>query len=161
MDFFEKLGNTISNASKDVTKKTKDLTETAKLNSQISKEQSTIEQKYREIGKAFYNKYATTEDTELKELCNDVKNAFDKIEELKKQLNIVKGLIICPRCGTENKIESSFCSSCGEPLKQKDDVETEAINVEVQENAEDVNNNDVQETHESDTTSESQEDSHE
>jgi len=133
MDFFNKLSNTISNASKDVSKKTKDLTETAKLNSQISKEQSNIEQKYREIGKVFYNKYGTTEDSELKELCENVKNSFEKIEELKNQLNIVKGLTICPRCGKENNIESSFCSSCGDSLKQKEDVETQAINVEVQE----------------------------
>lgn len=133
MDFFEKLGNTITNTSKDVAKKTKDLTEVAKLNSQISKEESTIEQKYREIGKAFYEKYGTTEDSELKELCTDVKNGYERIEELKKQLHSVKGLTICPRCGKENSVESSFCSSCGEALKQKEDIEAKVVEVKVQE----------------------------
>lgn len=133
MEFFEKLGNTITNTSKDVAKKTKDLTEVAKLNSQISKEESTIEQKYREIGKAFYEKYGNTEDSELKELCTDVKNGYEKIEELKKQLNSLKGLTICPRCGKENESTASFCSSCGEVLKQKEDVEAEVVEVEVQE----------------------------
>lgn len=133
MDFFEKLGNTITNTSKDVAKKTKDLTETAKLNSQISKEESAIEHKYCEIGRIFYEKYGATEDSQLKELCSEIKDRFEKIKELKKQLNSLKGLIICPRCGKENASTSSFCCSCGETLKQKDEIDAEVVKVEVQE----------------------------
>ncbi len=131
MDFFEKLGNTISSTSKDVAKKTKDLTEVAKLNSQISKEESLIEKKFYEIGKTFYKKYGITEDSDLKVLCAEVKEAYDKIEVYKNQLSVLKGIVLCPRCGSENSIQSSFCSSCGEKLKGNENIEAKPVEVKV------------------------------
>ena len=55
MDFFDKLGTTISTKGKEVTGKAKDLAEVANLKSQISTCESVIKKNYIEIGKKYYD----------------------------------------------------------------------------------------------------------
>ena len=54
MDFFNKVGETITNKGKDVTKKVKDIAEIGNLNGQISVQEEMIQNLYFEMGKTFY-----------------------------------------------------------------------------------------------------------
>ena len=42
-----------------------------------------------------------------------IKQAQEKIEECKKELNLINGVKICPACGCEMPVENNFCISCG------------------------------------------------
>ena len=49
MDFFSKLGETITETGKDVSQKAKELTELAKLNMSMKKKEEFVQKQYLEI----------------------------------------------------------------------------------------------------------------
>ena len=54
MDFFDRMGEKLVIAGKDVTQKAKDLSGTAKLNFDIKAKEDFIEKQYAQIGKLYY-----------------------------------------------------------------------------------------------------------
>lgn len=129
MSFFDKIGKTITTTSKDVAKKTKDLTETAKLNSQISSEQKTIDEIKNKIGHIYYSQYKNTPLDNLMPLCNEIDEAYKRIEAYRLQITQIKGVIACHNCGNELPDESLFCSKCGAKIEKPiiEDQEIEEI----------------------------------
>lgn len=119
MDFFQKIGNTLSNTGKDLAEKTKKLSDTSKLNSEISKQQNAINEAYRQIGKIYFEKYSNLDCSELRELCDSITASNTKIDELKKEINQIKGLTNCPNCKKEVSTSATFCGSCGHKLKEE------------------------------------------
>lgn len=119
MDFFQKIGATLSNTGKDIAEKTKKLSDTSKLNSEISKQQNTINQTYTQIGKIYFEKYSNLDCSELKELCDSITAANAKIEELQKEITQIKGLTNCPKCNAEISTSATFCGNCGYKLKEE------------------------------------------
>lgn len=119
MDFFQKIGNTLSNTGKDIAEKTKKLSDTSKLNSEISKQQNAINQAYSQIGKIYFEKYSNLDCSELKELCDSITASNTKINELKKEITQIKGLVNCPNCNAEVATSATFCGSCGHKLKEE------------------------------------------
>ena len=55
MDFFNKLGDTISGIGKDVSQNVADLTGIARLNMDIRKREDFVRKQYTEIGKQYYD----------------------------------------------------------------------------------------------------------
>ena len=53
MDFFDRMGEKLVTAGKDVTQKAKDLSGTAKLNFDIKAKEDFIEKQYAQIGKLY------------------------------------------------------------------------------------------------------------
>ena len=54
MDFFDRMGEKLVTAGRDVTQKAKDLSGTAKLNLDIKAKEDFIEKQYAQIGKLYY-----------------------------------------------------------------------------------------------------------
>ncbi|BCN31434.1 zinc ribbon domain-containing protein [Anaeromicropila herbilytica] len=169
MDFFEKLGDTISSKSKQVAQKAKDLAEISKLNGQVSTEEDVIKNAYIAIGKMYYEVCKEHPEDEYAIEVEAIKNANEKIKALQEQIHQLKGIINCTVCGAEIPVDASFCSSCGVKVEK---VEVESFEGVVEdtdcsacgepENENDVNDfefkNDV-ETEEEKLQEESSEDS--
>ncbi len=119
MDFFQKLGNTLSNTGKDIAKKTKDMSDISKLNHEITKQQEAIAKTYSQIGKFYFENYSELDYPELKEFCNSIKEANQKIEDFKAEIIQIKGIINCPNCKAEVSTTAAFCGSCGYKLKEE------------------------------------------
>lgn len=113
MDFFNKVGSSISNKSKDVARKAKELAEISNLNSQINVQQDIIDKICLEIGKIVYEKRENFPDAELKEKYTAASNAHAEIARLKSKIIFVRGAKQCPNCGNEVPLTSSFCPDCG------------------------------------------------
>lgn len=92
MDFFEKVGATISTKGHEAVDKVKEMTEIASLKSQISACEEIIKKNYQEIGKLYYEQYAEQEDAPYEKQCNAVKNAERGIRELERKIQELKGL---------------------------------------------------------------------
>lgn len=125
MDFFQKIGNTLSNTGKDIAKKTKDISDISKLNHEITKNQEAIEKTYSKIGKLYFEKYSEVDNPDLKELCTEIKDANTKIAELKVGITNIKGFTNCPNCNAEVAITAAFCGSCGSKLKEESAIISE------------------------------------
>ena len=54
MDFFSKLGETLSEAGRDVSQKAKDLTESTKMNIDIHSKEEYINRQYASMGKKYF-----------------------------------------------------------------------------------------------------------
>ena len=118
MAFFDKLSETLTNASKDVSQKAKDLSGVAKLTMDIHTKEDQVQKMYAQIGKLYFEAHKDDEPAEYEQIMQ-IKEMLDVIENMKKELCELKGAKICPRCGKEIGKEDTYCKSCG--LKLDDD----------------------------------------
>ncbi len=92
MDFFEKIGDTITSKGKEVTGKAKDLAEIANLKSQISTCEDVVKKNYIELGRLYYEKEGLEPGAEYEPFCRAISNAKTGIEDLEEQIRRVKGI---------------------------------------------------------------------
>lgn len=114
MDFFNKIGKTISNGVSGTASKTKELTEVQKLNSTINQQKNEIESKYAEMGKLYFEKFGENGQIgELNALSAEIRKILEEIEANKDKINEIKGLKKCESCGEPIDNGSVFCPICG------------------------------------------------
>ena len=140
MDFFNKVGSTISSKSKDVTKKAKEIAEIAKLTGQIAEKEESIKGAYIELGKYVYEIQKEDAPEEVAEKFAVIDAAVEEIEHLKREVRRLKGKQECPDCGKEVSFSAAFCSYCGAklPEPEPEEVVDEGEATEVTEEAAEV-----------------------
>ncbi len=133
MDFFNKLGDTISGIGKDVSQNVADLTGIARLNMDIRKREDFVRKQYTEIGKQYYDLHKEDNEPFFEEI-NLITEALQEIEQLKAQIAELKGKKKCPVCGAVNEGEAMYCMKCGarcESIFEEDaDVESDVTEME-------------------------------
>lgn len=92
MEFFDKLGETITTKGKEVTYKAKDIAEVASLKGQIHTCEELIKKRYIQIGKTYYEKHGSTPEEEYADACKDIENAQNSIADLETRIREVKGI---------------------------------------------------------------------
>lgn len=92
MEFFEKLGDTISVKGKEVADKAKNTAEIMSLKSQISTCEEVIKKNYLEIGRLFYEQYGENSDAPFEKQRKAIKNARVGVSELQAKIDQLKGL---------------------------------------------------------------------
>lgn len=135
MGFFDKLSDIVSTTGKELNKKAKDLVSTSKLESQISLEEEKIHNIYVQIGTEYYDQYKKDPVNPYAQLCEQITASKNTIEELKKEVEKLKGLQRCPSCGAAVSIEAAFCPACGTKMPE---VKVEEVVQEVKSAAEDI-----------------------
>ncbi len=115
MAIFEKIGDTIVGAGKDVTEKAKELSSVAKLKMDIRTKEEFVEKQYALIGKKYYEAHKDDDILDYEE-CNVIEEALDSIADMKAQLMDIKGAKKCLSCGEEVAEDASFCANCGAKL---------------------------------------------
>lgn len=125
MDFFNKLGDVISETGKDVSQKVSDLTGIARLNMDVRKREDFVKKQYTEIGKQYYELHKEDEEPFFEEI-KLIRETLQEIDELKIQIADLKGKKKCPACGTVNEGDAVYCTKCGakcESIFQEEDSE--------------------------------------
>ena len=92
MDFFEKLGDSISAKGKEVADKAKDIAEILRLKSQISTCEEVIKKNYLEIGRLFFEQYGEEPEAPFEKQCDAIRNARNGVKELQEKINELRGL---------------------------------------------------------------------
>jgi hypothetical protein len=92
MEFFEKIGDTITTKSKEAADKAKEIAEVANLKSQISTCEEVIKKNYLEIGRLFMEQYKDAEDAPFEKQRQAILNAQAGVEELQQKIREIKGL---------------------------------------------------------------------
>ena len=123
MDFFNKVGSTISSKSKDVTKKAKELAEIAKLTGQIAEKEESVKGAYIELGKYVYDTQKEDAPEEVAEKFAVIDATVEEIDHLKKEIRRLKGRQECPDCGKEVSYSAAFCSYGGAKLPEPEPEE--------------------------------------
>ncbi len=147
MDFFSKLGNTISAAGKDGLGKAKELKDTAKISVDIKEREGAIQKMYRELGKAYYHEHKNDTECEYADRLEAIKATFEEIGELKAMKDEIRGIKRCPSCGQPVAAKAKFCENCGAKCEEEA-VECEVVEDEecADETAEDIAEEAAEET---------------
>lgn len=113
MAFFDDLGRKLSETGQSVVQRTKDMTDIARINSAITEETKTIEETFFQIGKLYYALHADNCEEDFSAMVSTIKDCEKKIDEYQQQIQTIKGIVKCPRCGSEVASTAAFCISCG------------------------------------------------
>ena len=128
MALWDNISKKASATTAKAAQQVKILTETTKLNSMISDEEKKINNHYYEIGKRYATLHQNDPEQELAELVAAVVESEKKIKEYRTQIQDMKGVACCEKCGAEVAKEAAFCSVCGAPVPKpavpvRDDME--------------------------------------
>lgn len=125
MAFFDNVGKKISEKGQSAAQKAKGFAEASRINSLISGEEANINNNYYQIGKLFVSMHANDCEDEFKGMIDAIYKSTAKIAEYKEQVQIIKGIVKCEKCGADVPIQSAFCNSCGAPMPKRN-TETKA-----------------------------------
>ena len=114
---FESVGKTINDASQSVVNKSKEFSDISKLNSLINEEQRKIEGLYSLIGKKYFELHPDSTEEGIGEMVSSIKASLAQLDTYRENLQILKGVRVCPHCGAEIALNAMFCSSCGNKLE--------------------------------------------
>lgn len=116
MAFFDNLGKKASEATAKAMQKAQELSETTKLNSMISEEEKKIDNTYYQIGKLYVSVHGKDAGAEFAGMVAAVADSVQKISTYRKQIQDLRGVQRCEKCGAEVARGAAFCSSCGTPM---------------------------------------------
>ena len=124
MALFDKKKKKLAQTGQSAVKKTKDMAEVAKINSMISDEEKSINNNYYQIGKLYVSMHGNDCEDDFKGMLESIRQSEKKIVEYKEQVQLIKGVVRCEKCGGEVSINSAFCNSCGAPMPKRVPVQT-------------------------------------
>ncbi|MCD8120506.1 MAG: zinc ribbon domain-containing protein [Lachnospiraceae bacterium] len=140
MAIFDDFGKKVTQMGQGAVAKAKNMTDQAKLHGQINEEEKKIGDSYRKIGELFYGVRGGRDLPEYQVLMDEIDATKERIEELKHQLQVAKGMVICPECGAEVSINATFCPNCGtkmpQPAPKAEEPQDEPADAEPEEAAE-------------------------
>lgn len=124
-DFFEDLGKKITETADMLTKKTEKVMEIQKLQNQIRNLERANERDFRDLGRMVYVAYKTDGDVKepYRELCENIKQREENIDDMKDQLEELRGSGKCPQCGASVQENMSFCPQCGAKIVKEAEEE--------------------------------------
>lgn len=122
MAFFDDLGRKISQAGQTAVQKTKDVADVSRINSAISEEEKRINNNYYQIGKLYVAMHASDCEPDFAGMISVIKESEIKIHDYKQQIQDIKGVVMCEKCGAEIPNNVLFCSTCGSPVSKQENV---------------------------------------
>lgn len=120
MDFFEKMGETITSKSKVAAQKAKGVADLAKMNAQVGQLEGKIKTYYQIIGEKVYLNEKDQDHSGLEAEFDLITDAYVEIGRLKKQIADLKGTKECPGCHAEIDNSFAFCPKCGAKMEEEE-----------------------------------------
>ena len=122
MGFFDKIGKKATEVYQDAKDKTSVISSEIKLKSKLADEKDRIDQLYEEVGKVVFKEFsAGTENfsNEVSNMCRDIVAGKEKVEEINREILLLKDMKVCPKCQETIPSNSDFCPRCGEKIAKE------------------------------------------
>ncbi len=116
MDFFDKLGDTLMTATKEVGQKAKGMSDLAKLQYELKCKEDDLKKEFERLGRKYYQQNKDVVPEEDLESFEDIEIIMNRINDLNGEILEKKGAKACPRCGARVAENATYCSSCGAKL---------------------------------------------
>ncbi len=113
MSFFDDIGKKLSHATQATAQKAKDIADVSRLSSAISEEERKVTNNYYQIGKLYVAMHPEDHEADFAGLICSIKESERKIADYRNQIQEIKGVTRCEKCGSEVAMNMAFCSSCG------------------------------------------------
>lgn len=122
MAFLDDLSKKITQAGQTAVQKTKDVTDVARLNGVVSEEEKKINNYYYQIGKLYVAMHVSDYEADFEGMITAIRESEQKIADSRQQIQDIKGVVRCEKCGAEVSTNFDFCSSCGAPMPKRADA---------------------------------------
>jgi DNA-directed RNA polymerase subunit RPC12/RpoP len=116
MGFLENIGRKVADAGQFTVQKTKDVSEVARLNSILTQTENEINNLYYQIGKLYVSMYGSDAEKDFEGMVASVVESEKKVQTIRKQIQDIKGIQKCEKCGADVPVTFSFGNSCGAPM---------------------------------------------
>lgn len=113
MALFDNIGKKASEAGQNVLQKAKEMSDISRLNAMISGEEKTINNTYYQIGKLYVTIHKDNPEPDFSGMISSIAEAETRVKDYKRQIQDIKGVQRCEKCGAEVSKGAAFCSSCG------------------------------------------------
>lgn len=113
MDFLNKAKESISMASKGITQKASDVSGIARVSMKIKEEEKAIQDAYLELGRQLYENHPEEVMKMFPEITFEINNLHKQVVKDKQELSVLKGMRVCPNCGSEQEPDALCCTVCG------------------------------------------------
>lgn len=120
MAFFDDIGKKISLAGEGAVSKGRVFADVARLNSAVAEEEKKINNSYYQIGKLYVALHPQDYEADFAALVGSIISSQSKIQTLKQQIQEIKGVTRCEKCGAEVPNNIAFCSACGSPMPKRE-----------------------------------------
>ena len=114
MDFFDRLGDKIVSASKEVSDRARDVSDSTRLSYDIRRKKQELTELYRALGEKYYKENKDSDDESIVK----IREMLDEIIDMEKKNAEIRGGRRCPKCGAVVPIDSGFCNKCGAKLEE-------------------------------------------
>lgn len=126
MAFFDDLGKKLSQAGQTAVQKTKEIADIARINGMISDEEKRIDNNYYQIGKLYVAMHQNDFESDFAGMIMAIREAEAKIKDYKQQIQTIKGVERCEKCGAEVAKGVAFCNACGAPMPKPEQPAADA-----------------------------------
>ncbi|MDR2650013.1 MAG: zinc-ribbon domain-containing protein [Clostridiales bacterium] len=112
------LKDTLLKFTRGVTKTSGELLKSTKLSLALSSEEDKLKQIYTEIGKKVHEiyQYGGSLGKFFDEKYSEIQRTETAIDSIKSQIDTIKGVKTCPKCGASVERNAGFCPKCGNQL---------------------------------------------
>ncbi len=121
MAFFDDMTRKLSQATQATAQKAKELADISRLNALISEEEKKITNSYYRIGKLFVALHGSDFEDDFEPFISSIRDSEQKIIDARGQIQEIKGVTKCEKCGAPVALNMAFCSSCGSPMPKETD----------------------------------------
>ena len=125
MAFFEEMGKTLADKSKEAAQKAKDVAEVLQLKAQINSEKGKVKELYAAIGAVYLKKNRENEEDEYKMFFPEIEKVLVRIEELESKVKELEGTRVCSSCKAPLHKGDAFCCRCGAAVEEETAGEAE------------------------------------
>lgn len=115
---FENIGKKLTETGKVIGDKTKQVSEATQLSYKMTVAEKEKEALFAVLGKTVYEQVKADSQSPFFEDCEKITAKQDEIDDLKKKLDAIKGIIICGSCGAECDSKNDYCGKCGAKLNK-------------------------------------------
>ncbi len=124
MDFFNKVGESLTNLGNGVSAKTKSMMDQSAMNGQLRQHENALKGLYENIGRQYYAEKQGKGEGAYTEIFERVAAEEAAADEVRKKLEISKTMVKCPKCGGLTESSSRFCKNCGNTMPGSENAQS-------------------------------------
>ncbi len=84
-----------------------------RLNAAIAAEEQNINTLFQKMGQTYYAAHRADPEDSQKDFIRGVQETLERAKQYKEQINVLRGIAICPNCKAEVSVNAAFCNHCG------------------------------------------------